>query len=174
MKDVSKHTTIAFKNDGDVIAVIGETKGHLGQSLYLREILGQEAGAPPPVSLADEKKNGDFVRALIDEKLLTACHDISDGGLLVAISEMAMAGSKGFEIKSKGDAAHWFGEDQARYVITVNSGQWSVVSEKAKAASVTITQLGTVRGDALILGGESAKVADLYKTNEAFLPKYMA
>lgn len=174
LKDVSKHTTIAFKNDGDVIAVIGETKGHLGQSLYLREILGQETGAPPPVNLTDEKKNGDFVRGLIDEKLLTACHDVSDGGLLVAVSEMAMAGNKGCEIDASGDAAHWFGEDQARYIITVASGQWSVVSEKAKSAGVTIVQLGTVKGDALVLGKESKKISDLRETNEAFLPKFMA
>lgn len=175
LKDVSKHTTIAFKNDGDIIAVIGDTKGHLGQSIYLREILGQEAGAPPPVSLADEKKNGDFVRGLIDEKLLTACHDISDGGLLVTIAEMGMAGNKGCEIDaSEGNPAHWFGEDQARYIVTVASSQWSVALEKAKAAGVIITQIGIVKGDSIVLGKESAKVSDLRETNEAFLPKYMA
>jgi phosphoribosylformylglycinamidine synthase len=197
LKDVSKHTTIAFKNDGDVIAVIGETKGHLGQSLYLREILGQEAGAPPPVNLADEKKHGDFIRGLIDERLLTACHDVSDGGLLVAIAEMAMAGNKGADINASAGArsSHepakqrpiaeqgggagdiqkfWFGEDQARYVITVVGDRWSVLVEKAKAAGVAITQLGTVKGDALILGSENAKVADLTQINEAFLPQYMA
>ncbi len=197
LKDVSKHTTIAFKNEGDIVAVIGETKGHLGQSLFLREILGQEAGAPPPVNLADEKKNGDFVRGLIDERLLTACHDISDGGLLVAVSEMAMASGKGAELLEMSSSAlsrgsidnkkmdafakpehdsvsYYFGEDQARYVVTVNNGQWSVLVEKAMTVGVTIAQLGTVKGDMLILGKESVKVADLRETNEAFLPKYMA
>ena len=174
LKDVSKHTTVAFKNEGDVIAVIGETKGHLGQSLFLREILGQEAGAPPSVNLADEKKNGDFIRALINARLLTACHDIADGGLLVALAEMAMAGNKGAEIISTGDAAHWFGEDQARYVITVSANTFSTITDKAKAAGVSLTQIGAVKGDALVVGKETAKVADLRDTHEAFLPKYMA
>ena len=76
---------------GDVVILIGETGGHLGASLYLREIEGREAGPPPPVDLAAERRNGDFVRSMIRDGLVAACHDVSDGGLLVALAEMAIA-----------------------------------------------------------------------------------
>jgi phosphoribosylformylglycinamidine (FGAM) synthase-like enzyme len=90
MRDVSKMASVAFKRLGDVIIVIGETRGHLGQSIYLREIEGREEGAAPPVDLALEKKNGDFVRGLIEAGRVDTVHDVSDGGLLVAIAEMAL------------------------------------------------------------------------------------
>ena len=87
--------TLAFKTEGEAILLIGETRGWLGQSLYLREICGREEGAPPPVDLAAERRHGDFVRALIGDGLVTAVHDVSDGGLLVALAEMAMASRLG-------------------------------------------------------------------------------
>jgi phosphoribosylformylglycinamidine synthase len=174
IKDLSKHTTIAFKQEGDVIAVIGETKGHLGQSIFLRELLKKEEGTPPVVNLAVEKKNGDFVRGLIEAGLINACHDVADGGLLVAVSEMAIASDLGAEIAAEGDAGYWFGEDQARYVITVKNANWQRLDEMAKAVGVPLAKLGTVKGDALVLGSEKAKVADLRKAHEDFLPNYMA
>ena len=76
------------------IVLIGATKGALGQSLWLREIAGREDGAPPPVDLAAERANGDFVRALILSGGVRACHDVSDGGILVALAEMALAGGR--------------------------------------------------------------------------------
>src|SRR4029077_19362402 len=84
--DVNKRCGNAFTQTGDDILVIGNTLGHLGSSLYLRECLGREDGAPPPVNLSEEKKNGDFIRGLIASGSITACHDISDGGLLVALA----------------------------------------------------------------------------------------
>src|SRR6185369_10257837 len=106
---------------GDTLVLIGETHGELGSSLYLRELFGREDGAPPPVDLAVERRNGDFVRALIQSGRVTACHDISDGGLAIALAEMAMAGNCGARIAPvPPDQAHgWlFGEEQARYVLT--------------------------------------------------------
>ncbi len=87
--------TLAFKAEGEAILVIGETQGWLGQSIYLRDICGREEGAPPPVDLAAERRHGDFVRELIRDGLVTAVHDVSDGGLLVALAEMAMASGIG-------------------------------------------------------------------------------
>src|SRR5436190_3034932 len=98
MKDVTKMATVAFKRAGDVVILIGETKGHLGQSIYLREIEGREEGAAPKVDLAVEKKNGDFVRKLIEAGRVDTVHDVSDGGLLVAIAEMAMVRGNGASI----------------------------------------------------------------------------
>ncbi len=88
LDDVRKHATLAFKRAGDVILLIGETEGWLGQSLYLRDICGREEGAPPPVDLEVEKKNGDFVRHLISSGLVDTVHDCSDGGLAIAVAEM--------------------------------------------------------------------------------------
>ena len=77
------------------LVLLGATAGHLGQSLWLREMAGQEEGPPPPVDLAAERRNGDFVRARILAGTVAACHDVSDGGLLVAVAEMALAGDVG-------------------------------------------------------------------------------
>ena len=112
---------LALKRDGDALILIGETHGHLGSSLYLREIEGREEGRPPPVDLAAERRQGDFVRAEIRAGHVAACHDLSDGGLLVAIAEMAMAGGRGVALDSQpADLprhAWFFGEDQGRYLI---------------------------------------------------------
>ncbi|MDQ4061470.1 MAG: phosphoribosylformylglycinamidine synthase subunit PurL, partial [Pseudomonadota bacterium] len=81
VRDVSRTVSLAFKAAGEAVLLVGETRGWLGQSLYLREILGREDGAPPPVDLGAELRNGDFVRGLIEAGRVTACHDLSDGGL---------------------------------------------------------------------------------------------
>src|SRR5207245_1137733 len=96
--DFTNSVTLAFKMPDETILLIGETVGWLGQSLYLREICEREEGAPPPVDLAAERNSGDFVRALIAEDIAVAVHDISDGGLLVAIAEMAVAAGIGAEL----------------------------------------------------------------------------
>src|SRR5262249_43772634 len=84
-------TDLALKRDGDTLILIGETRGHLGCSLYLREIEGSEAGPPPPIDLAAERSNGDFLRSMIRTGLIVACHDLSDGGLLVAVASSGLA-----------------------------------------------------------------------------------
>ena len=100
--------------------MIGASKGELGCSLWLREILGQESGAPPAIDLAAERRNGDFVRAQILNRKVAACHDVSDGGLLVAVAEMALAGDTGVALTAPETShAFWFGEEQARYVLAV-------------------------------------------------------
>src|SRR3546814_9901003 len=91
---------------------------HLGQSLWLREMHGRKDGPPPPVDLAREKANGDLVRRLIAEGKVTAVHDVSDGGLLIAVAEMALAGNIGATLEGVTDAFTAFGEDQARYLVT--------------------------------------------------------
>src|SRR2546423_3333296 len=125
--DFAKSASIAFKAADELIVLLGETKGWLGQSLYLREICGREEGAPPPVDLMAERRTGDFVRGLIDEKFVTAVHDISDGGLVVAIAEMALAGSIGARLYGAPafltEPGFWFAEDQARYAVTIKSPQ---------------------------------------------------
>ena len=177
--DFTKSASIAFKRSGQAILLIGETTGWLGQSMYLRELASREDGAPPPVDLVEERENGEFVRPLVIDGTATASHDVSDGGLLVAVAEMAIASGIGAVLSdAPGDIpahAHWFGEDQARYVITVAADQVDAVLQQARAASVPVLRLGVTGGDVLMLPGERPLlVADLGKRFEDWLPAYMA
>jgi phosphoribosylformylglycinamidine synthase len=178
LADAAKSVPVAFRQAGEVILLVGETKGHLGQSIYVRELHGKEAGAPPPVDLAAEKRNGDFVRGQINAGSVTACHDCSDGGLLVAVAEMAMAGTLGAALSNPETSvpahAFWFGEDQARYVLTVTAGNADKVIAGAKASGVPIVKLGETGGGALtVAGAGTISVTDLKSAHEAFFPNLM-
>ena len=176
LDDFTKSMTIAFKAEGQSILLIGETDGWLGQSVYLREICGLEEGAPPPVDLAAERRHGEFVRSLIRDGVVTAVHDVSDGGLLVALAEMAMAGRIGAVLEPiPGTPAHgfWFGEDQARYVVTAPDAE--EVTRRAKAAMVPLRRLGATGGPVLAFGDERPlRVENLIERFESWLPAYAA
>ncbi len=169
--DVEKAVGIAFKAERETVFVIGETKGHIGQSIYLREMFGREEGPPPPVDLQAERAHGEFIRALIDERLVSSCHDVSDGGLLVALAEMAMPSGIGIEVECDGDAGFWFGEDQGRYVIATNRPE--SVLKKAESCNVSLTKLGKTTGTDINLKDGGMAVGDLRRAHEAFLPEYM-
>jgi phosphoribosylformylglycinamidine synthase subunit PurL len=176
LDDFTKSMTLAFKAEGESILLIGETQGWLGQSVYLRDICGREEGAPPPVDLAAERRHGEFVRALIRDGLVTAAHDLSDGGLLVALAEMAMASRIGAVLEAPpGVPAHafWFGEDQARYVVTAKDSE--AVVQRAAAAGLPLIRLGATGGRALaIAGARPLRIGDLLSRFEDWLPAYMA
>ncbi|MFC5393395.1 phosphoribosylformylglycinamidine synthase subunit PurL [Bosea vestrisii] len=178
LADVTKHATVGFKAEGEAIVLIGETKGWLGQSAYLATVCGREEGAPPPVDLAVERRNGEFVRSLITAGRLTACHDLSDGGLAVALAEMAMAKGIGATIEALPAGpthAVLFGEDQGRYLLSLPTGAAEAVVAEAKAAGVPAEIIGKTGGSVLALPGEAAvSIADLRKTHESWLPDYMA
>jgi phosphoribosylformylglycinamidine synthase len=175
LADAALAMDMAFKAEDETIFVIGETKGWLGNSIYLRELCGAEAGAPPPVDLALEKRHGDFVRGLIAERLVTACHDVSDGGLLVAVTEMALAGDMGAEIDLPDTApphAIAFGEDQGRYIVTTADAD--ALRRRAAAAKIPLLELGLTGGDAIIINGEDGiDLEDLMIVHESWLPDYM-
>ena len=176
LDDFTKSMTLAFKAEGESILLVGDTRGWLGQSLYLREICAREEGAPPPVDLAAERRHGDFVRALIRDGLVTAVHDVSDGGLLIALAEMAMASRLGAVLEAPSGIpayAFWFGEDQARYVITARDADR--IMQLAKTAAVPILRLGATGGRILAFGDERpVPITDLLKRFEEWLPAYMA
>ena len=174
MEDHEKNATIAFKTQGDTLLIVGHTAGHLGQSLWLREVLGREEGPPPPVDLAIERRHGEFVRSLIDGGLLSAVHDCSDGGALVAIAEMAMAGDIGVTVSLPdvpNFAALLFGEDQSRYLVTTSDPDTVLAS--AKEAGVFIAPIGSVGGDAVSGPDFSVAVSELRETNERFFREWM-
>ncbi len=178
IEDLERTADIALKAAGEALVLIGETRGHLGASLYLREVADRREGAPPPVDLAAERRNGDFVRGLIGAGTVTTCHDLSDGGLAVALAEMALAGDLGAQVTPPEDPAlpplhAWlFGEDQARYLVTVPTSE--PVLEAARRAGVPAVRIGTTGGDALTLpGGQPIFVAELRAAHETWLPAYM-
>jgi phosphoribosylformylglycinamidine synthase len=178
LDDFTRSASLAFKATDEAILLIGDTRGWLGQSIYLREICANEDGAPPPVDLATERRNGDFMRILIQENIATAAHDVSDGGLLMALAEMAMASGIGAELLADADVpAHgfWFGEDQARYLATVHAGAVEAILARAAIAGVPIRRIGTTGGETLQIPGERPISVELLSERfEAWLPAYMA
>jgi phosphoribosylformylglycinamidine synthase subunit PurL len=177
--DIATMATIALKREGDVLMLLGEETGHLGQSLYMEVISGGARGAPPPVDLDAERRSGDLVRSLIRSGVLSAVHDVSDGGLLVAIAEMALAGGIGAALDALPSPlpAHalWFGEDQARYVVAASPDKADAIHKAAAVAKVPLRLLGKVGGDAIRLEGEPPlPLASLKEAHEDWLPRFMA
>ena len=177
--DIATMATMALKRNGDVLMLLGAEAGHLGQSLYMQLMQGRSEGAPPPVDLDAERHTGDLVRGLIRSGCLSAVHDISDGGLLVAIAEMALAGGRGVELDPVPGPipAHalWFGEDQARYVVAASPDKADAIHKAAAVAKVPLRLLGKVGGDAIALDGEPPlALAALRAVHEDWLPRFMA
>lgn len=176
--DVAKSAPTGFAGAGETILLVGETTGWLGQSVYLADICGRREGAPPPVDLAAERKNGAFVRELALAGRVTAAHDLSDGGLAVALAEMALAGGIGANIARLPDGpahAALFGEDQARYLVTADAEEAKAIGAEAEARGVRVVALGATGGDSLNLPGEAPiLLSELRKAHETPLPAYMA
>ncbi|PRH86992.1 phosphoribosylformylglycinamidine synthase subunit PurL [Labrys okinawensis] len=176
--DVAVTASIAFKAEGETVMLVGGPGTWLGQSIWLAEILKREEGAPPPVDLAVEKRHGDFIRSQIRAGNLKTCHDISDGGLAVAVAEMALGRGIGADLSKapQGSEPHafWYGEDQARYVVAVAAEKAEAFAKAAAEAGVPVTTLGTTGGDALILPeGRPILVSALSERHESFLPTLM-
>lgn len=173
IEDWQNACPLAFQAAGQSILLIGAAGTHLGQSLYLKEIHNAETGPAPMVDLAREKQYGEFIRMLSAQKLISACHDISDGGLLLALAEMAVAGNIGAELLIKEDSAtYWFGEDQARYIVTTDNVGDILALPEAKGLDITI--LGKTSGSNIkMANGQSIAVEKLKNLNESWLENYM-
>jgi phosphoribosylformylglycinamidine synthase len=176
--DVAKAATLSFKGAGEAILLVGETQGWLGQSLYQHIIAGKLEGAPPPVDLADELKAGQLVRTLIRTGKVKSVHDVSDGGLIVALVEMALAGGRGvdcFAYEGRLPAhAVWYGEDQGRYVVEVTPDIAEEVIERARLLALPARIVGRTGGDAIVLKGElPLPLAQLRDVREAWLPGFI-
>jgi phosphoribosylformylglycinamidine synthase len=160
---------------GDTVLLVGETQGALGASLYLRECLGREEGAPPPVDLDAERRHGDFVRGLIETGLTRVVHDLSDGGLLVAAAEMALASEVGLSLEIDSDQkgpGFLFGEDQARYLVA--SAEPAAIIARAESAGVPIRAIGRAGGvDFAAEGLFCLPMRRLREVHEGWMPSYM-
>ena len=164
--------------EGDVLLVIGDTQGHLGSSLFLRETLGREDGPAPRVDLGAEKRNGDFVRAEIRAGRARKVHDVSEAGIAGAVADMAMAAGIGAKLAHTGDPplhAWLFGEDQARYLIAADEATAEIIRQNALEAGVPVEVAGIAGGTEITVnGGHGLDVARLKRANAAWLPDYMA
>ena len=187
LEDWEKSATIAFKEHGHALWDIGGTREHtLEQSLWLaetRNVRGRDAGLPPRVDLDHELKVAAFVRHLIEHGIASAVHDVSDGGMLVAVAEMALASNIGATINSTWsvdrETAHAFGEDQGRYIIAVELFD-APIDEYAESWGIPVSRLGETGGDYICLGDGPGlhnsceiSLADLRAAHEGFFPKLM-
>ena len=175
IQDAAQAVGIALRPAMELV-VVGRTTGWLGQSLWLREVAGREEGPPPPVDLAAERRHGDFVRAQIAAGQVAACHDASDGGLLVAVAEMALAGDVGVHLSrlvpGTDEHAWWFGEDQGRYVLAVADAAELMLA--ADAAGIPVVRLGAAMGSRITLAdGSHVELEALRAAHERFFPAWM-
>ncbi|MDG4875608.1 phosphoribosylformylglycinamidine synthase subunit PurL [Mesorhizobium sp. WSM4935] len=182
--DWSKMARVGFAAEGQMIVLVGAPPSwgsHLGQSIYMRDIHGRTDGPPPPVDLAHEKRVGDHVRALIASGIVTAAHDVSDGGLAVALAEMAMASGIGATIPGltgTDPIPVWFGEDQGRYLLTLSidpqSGEWDRIREEQGKLGIFAPWIGTTGGHELKLGdARPIPVSELTAAHEGWFPRFM-
>lgn len=178
--DVTRVATLSFVAPECPVILIGqgERRGWLGQSLYMREMLGQEDGAPPPVDLSHERHVGTFVHGLIAEDLTRTAHDLSDGGLLVAAAEMALASDMGMDLHVDFHGplhAALFGEDQGRYLIVAETDDVArMILARASGLGISARVIGKTGGESLSVNGVTGPtVSELKARHEGWLPTYM-
>ena len=175
---LSHFATLKGAKEGDTLILIGDTTGWLGASIYLAEIQSREEGAPPPVDLEAEKRNGDYVRSLIRNRRVHAVHDCSDGGLAIAACEMAFGSQIGVHLSGAiGAPTHaWlFGEDQGRYLLAVEKHSVNPIVSTAKGKGITAQVVGKVGGDRIQADGAfDVSLQGLQERHEAWLPDLMS
>jgi len=178
IKEYKKMISMDFKKEGNLVLILGKTEGHLDQSVFAKEILAEKKGPPPSINLFNEKNIGDTVLKLIDQNLIDTCHDVSLGGILIAISKMCIKGKKGIKFNPiKGlinKFEFFFGEDQGRYVIEVNKTNIDKTKQILEENSVHYDEIGTVDKTNIILDNNTnLSVDELENENKNWLRKYM-
>ncbi len=181
LNDWNQMARVGTMQEGDAVFLLGGAGSHLGQSIFNQIINERTDGPPPPVDLYGERRNGDFVRSAIQNGQVTACHDLSDGGLAIALAEMCIAANVGMkiDIDAQNGPSHvqLFGEDQARYVVTVPADMARFFATTAEGAGVPFLQIGTVDGSSLALTGAveaTISVEDMHEASESWFPAYMS
>ena len=178
IKNYQNMRTMEFQNEENIVLVIGKTEGHLDQSIFAKEILSEKKGPPPEINLFNEKNNGETILKLINNNLIESCHDISLGGILVAISKMCIKGKKGLKINPIRSLInkfeYFFGEDQGRYIIELTTKNLENVTKILKDNSVHYDELGIVDKTNLKFNSElNLTIDDLNYANKTWLKKYM-
>ena len=183
--DYDHMMTMGFKNEGDTLYLVGPefwakpdpTRSHLGKSLWLQIVHGRDEGRTPPTDLVVERNAGKIIHELIEDGLVNAVHDLSDGGLAVGLAEMALASGLGADVEAHPDytaAQWWFGEDQGRYIISVPDTEalnaaLAKGTENAETAQIGFRRIGTVGGDNLL----GVSLTDLREAHQSFFRDWM-
>jgi len=178
IKDYKKMITMDFKNKGNLVLVLGKTEGHLDQSIFAKEILNEKKGPPPNVNLFNEKNIGETILKLIEKNLIETCHDISFGGILIAISKMCIKGKKGIKINPLKSLInkfeYFFGEDQGRYIVEISKANMKKVSEILNNNSVHHDELGIIDEKILSFKNDiNLPIEELSNVHKYWLKKYM-
>ena len=178
LNDYKNMLTMGLKKEGNLVLVIGKTEGHLDQSIFSRIVLLEKKGPPPEVNLFNEKNNGETILKLSKKKLLTSCHDISLGGIIIALSKMCIKGNKGVKLNSQikliNKFNYFFAEDQGRYIIEIEYNNLDKVKEVLEENSVHYDQLGIVDSDKLTFKDElNISIQDLNNKYKSWLKNYM-
>ena len=179
IKDYKNMISMDFKSENNIVLVIGKTEGHLEQSVFAKEILDEKKGPPPEVNLFNEKNIGLTLLKLVKEGLIESAHDVSLGGILVAISKMCLKGNKGVKfdkIKSLiNKFEFYFGEDQGRYIIEISQNNEKKITTILKENSVHFDKIGIITKKDIIINSEPIlTVDDLRDCNKTWLKEYMA
>ena len=166
-----------FKKVKSNLVIIGKTFGHLGQSCFLKENYSLIEGNPPEINLLSEKNNGKIVFELIDKDLALSCHDISNGGLIVTLSEMAMSTDIGVKVenpkKLRNFIEYLFGEDQGRYVLEIDNKNIQKVEKLLKENNIYYEYIGETQEKIFEIVGEmKLDVNDLFKVNNQWYNNY--
>ena len=165
-----------FKRKDDVIIIIGKTDGHLSQSIYATELLNINTGLPPKVNLDEEKKNGLTIKSLIESSLVDTSHDISDGGILIALTEMAIKNNIGFDIETDIINSHrfLFGEDQGRYIISVKEKNLIKVKKILEESNVIYNIAGVTIDKIIKVNEEKIPIDEIKEIYENWFTKYLS
>jgi phosphoribosylformylglycinamidine synthase len=179
IKDYKKIISMGLTKNSNIILVIGKTEGHIDQSIFAREILNEKKGPPPEINLFNEKNNGETVLKLINEELIKSCHDISKGGMLVAIAKMCIAGNKGITIKKPKNLVNYFeyffGEDQGRYLIEIEKNNLKKIQLLLEKNSIYFDEIGTINDKNMIIKDIlNLRIDELIILNKNWLNKYMS
>jgi len=177
LKNINNMMTFNFKNTENIIAIIGQTSGHLSQSALIYDIIGDKKGPPPQINLKEEKKNGLFVSEIIKRKLVNAVHDVSHGGIIVTIAEMCMASNIGAKITVSGSNTdkikYLFSEDQARYLIEINKKNLDKIKNIAKTKNVIFNIIGKTQSEIFEIENDfKISIKELRKKNESWFKNY--
>jgi len=179
IKDCNKMITMNFKENDNLVLIIGKTEGHIDQSLFARTILDEKNGPPPEVNLFNEKNNGESLLNLIDKNFIKSAHDISLGGILTAIAKMCIKGNKGIKLKKSknliNETEYFFSEDQGRYLIEINPKDLKEVTKILNKNSVHHEEIGVIIDNELIINKKTKVTIDELKSyNTNWLTNYMS
>ena len=179
IKNYKNMVTMDLKQTDNILLVVGKTEGDLDQSLFARDVLNEKNGPPPEINLFNEKNNGETILKLIDKKLIKSSHDVSLGGIIIALSKMCIKGKKGATLKKPNylinEFEYLFGEDQGRYIIEIEKNNFKNVTEILEKNSVHYDELGTVNENELVINDKSKVTIDeLIKSHTNWLTNYMS